>query len=69
MDAALTIMPVEKGIVRCRHIQASRPMMPVTAIFGGDLDPAVLEMPESYYAHEVLYFETEREALDWLKNQ
>ena len=26
----------------CRHIQQFRPMMPVTAIFGADIDPAIL---------------------------
>jgi hypothetical protein len=52
-----------------RHIQQFRPMMPVTAIFGADIDPAILEIPESYYAHEVRYFKTEAEALTWLHNQ
>jgi hypothetical protein len=52
-----------------RHIQQFRPMMPVTAIFGADIDPAILEIPESYYAQEVRYFKTEAEALTWLHNQ
>lgn len=51
-----------------RHIQRFRPMMPITAIFGDDLDPSILEIPESYYAHEVRYFKTEAEALNWLHN-
>ena len=32
-------------------------MMPTTAIFGADLDPADLAVPESYYTHEVRYIE------------
>ncbi len=52
-----------------RHIQQFGPMMPVAAIFGADLDPAILEIPESYYAHEVHCFTTEAEALNWLRNQ
>jgi hypothetical protein len=44
-------------------------MMPVAAIFGAEIDPAILEVPESYYAHEVRYFKTEAEALNWLHNQ
>jgi len=105
--ASFTILPVEKGIMRCchtssfspedvkslaaflhdyrgkllvdltrasgeecaRHMKQFRPMMPTTAIFGGDLDPQILEITESYYTHEVRYFETEAEALAWLRNQ
>ena len=107
MNAAFTITPEEKGVMRCRHtaafrasdvqslanfltnyrgkllvdltettgeecsinIKQFRPMMPVTAIFGDDLDPSILEIPESYYAHPVRYFKTEAEALNWLHNQ
>jgi hypothetical protein len=43
--------------------------MPTTAIFGAELDPAILEVPESYYTQEVGYFKTEGEALSWLRNQ
>ena len=46
-----------------------RPMMPNAAIFGVKIDPAILEAPDSYYLHEVRYFETEAEALAWLRNQ
>jgi hypothetical protein len=52
-----------------RHIKQFRPMMPTTAIFGAELDPAILEVPESYYTQEVGYFKTEGEALSWLRNQ
>jgi len=52
-----------------RHIQNFRPMMPTAAIFGAPIDPKILEVPESYYTHDVRYFETEEEALTWLRNQ
>jgi hypothetical protein len=52
-----------------RHIKNFRPMMPTAAIFGADIDPEILEVPDSYYTHEVRYFETEAEALEWLRNQ
>ena len=52
-----------------RHIKNFRPMMPTTAIFGARIDPEILDVPESYYTHEVRNFETEDEALDWLRNQ
>jgi len=52
-----------------RHIKNFRPMMPTTAIFGARIDPAILEVPDSYYTHEVKHFETEAEALAWLRNQ
>jgi hypothetical protein len=52
-----------------RHIQHFRPMMPTTAIFGASIDPKILEVPDSYYTHDVHYFETEEEALTWLRNQ
>jgi hypothetical protein len=52
-----------------RHIKNFRPMMPITAIFGAPIDPKLLEVPESYYTHDVQYFETEEEALNWLRNQ
>jgi hypothetical protein len=52
-----------------RNLQQFRPMMPTTAIFGAEIDPSVLEMPESYYTHDVKYFKTEAEALAWLREQ
>jgi hypothetical protein len=52
-----------------RHIKQFRPMMPTAAIFGADLDPAILDIPESYYTSEVRWFETEAEALNWLRNK
>jgi hypothetical protein len=52
-----------------RHIRNFRPMMPTTAIFGAQIDPKILEVPESYYTHDVQYFTTEEEALNWLRNQ
>jgi len=52
-----------------RHIQQFRPMMPTTAIFGADIDPTILEIPESYYTHEVRYFKNESKALAWLRDQ
>ena len=50
------------------NLKNFRPMMPTTAIFGTNIDPAALEIEESYYTHEVRYFETEEEALTWLRN-
>lgn len=52
-----------------RHIKQFRPMMPVAAVFGAPLDPAVLVIDKSYYANEVRLFPTEEEALAWLRNQ
>jgi len=52
-----------------RNIKNLRPMMPITAIFGAELASDILDVPESYYTHEVKYFKTEAEALDWLRNQ
>ena len=52
-----------------RHIKNLRPMMPTAAIFGAPIDPAILEIPGSYYTKEVRYFETEQEALAWLREQ
>ena len=52
-----------------RHLKQFRSMMPTSAIFGAKIDPQVLEIPESYYTQEVQYFETEEEALNWLRNQ
>jgi hypothetical protein len=52
-----------------RNIREFRPMMPTAAIFGVRLDPAILQIPESYYARPVRYFESEAEALAWLRDQ
>lgn len=52
-----------------RNIRNFRPMMPTTAIFGAKIDPQILEIPQGYYVREVRYFETEEEALTWLRNQ
>ena len=51
------------------HIRQFRPMMPISAIFGAEIDSSILQIPESYYAHDVRYFKTEEEALHWLRNQ
>lgn len=50
------------------NLKNFRPMMPTTAVFGTKIDPDALDIPESYYTHEVKYFETEDEALTWLRN-
>jgi hypothetical protein len=52
-----------------RHIRNFRPMMPTAAIFGAAIDPAVLDIPEMWYAKDVRLFETEGEALAWLREQ
>jgi hypothetical protein len=50
------------------NLRQFRPMMPTTAIFGTKLDAKALEIPESYYTHEVKFFDTEEDALQWLRN-
>lgn len=52
-----------------RNLHHFAPMMPTAAIFGADLDPEILDFPESYYTHEVKLFDTEAEALAWLREQ
>jgi hypothetical protein len=52
-----------------RHIKHLRPMMPTAAIFGAPIDPAILDIDPSYYAHDVRYFASETDALDWLRDQ
>lgn len=52
-----------------RNLVGFRPMMPTTAIFGADIDPAILEIPDSYYVKEVRFFKSEEEALTWLREQ
>lgn len=50
-----------------RHIKEFRPMMPTSAIFGAPIDPSILQIPDSYYVKEVRYFESEADALSWLR--
>ncbi len=52
-----------------KYMKLFRPMMPTTAIFGAEINPAVLELPDSYYTREVRYFKSEEEALAWLREQ
>ncbi len=52
-----------------KHLKHLRPMLPTSAVFGAELDPELLVLPESYYLHEVRYFQTEGEALAWLREQ
>ncbi len=42
--------------------------MPTAAIFGAPVGQEVLELSKSYYEKEVRYFESEAEALAWLRN-
>ncbi len=51
------------------NLRQFRPMMPTTAIFGAKIDASLLEIPESYYTHEVKFFDSEEDALHWLRNQ
>ena len=62
----LTGTTVEECI---QNIKNFRPMMPTAAIFGAPIGQEVLEIPNSYYEKEVRYFETETEALTWLREQ
>ncbi|MEJ2634702.1 MAG: hypothetical protein P8184_05365 [Calditrichia bacterium] len=52
-----------------RNIKNFRPMMPTAAIFGAKIDTKILDIDPSYYANHVQYFDSEDEALDWLRNQ
>ena len=52
-----------------RNIKNFRPMMPTTAIFGAPIGQQILDLPQSYYEKEVRYFESEAEALSWLREQ
>lgn len=52
-----------------RYIKQFRPMMPIAGIFGAQLLPGTLDIAESYYINEVQWFESEEEALAWLRNQ
>jgi hypothetical protein len=52
-----------------KQLKQFRPMMPTAAIIGVDLDPAALEIPDSYYVHEVRHFQSEEQALAWLREQ
>jgi len=52
-----------------KQLKQFRPMMPTAAIIGADLDPATLEIPDSYYVHEVRHFQSEEQALAWLREQ
>lgn len=57
------------GVECMKNLRQFRPLMPTTAIFGAEIDPQELEISESYYTHEVQYFKSEEEALQWLRNQ
>jgi hypothetical protein len=52
-----------------RHIRHFRPMLPTAAVFGAPIDPGILVIDKSYYANDVRFFESEAEALAWLRNQ
>ncbi len=52
-----------------RNIKNFRPMMPTSAVFGAPIGQEILELSKSYYEKEVRFFNSEREALDWLREQ
>jgi hypothetical protein len=52
-----------------KKIKNFRPMMPTAAIFGAPIGQEILEISKSYYEKEVRYFESEAEALAWLREQ
>ncbi len=60
----------ETTVEECvRNIKNFRPMMPTSAIFGAPIGQEILEIPESYYEKEVRFFNTEKEAIAWLREQ
>jgi hypothetical protein len=60
----------ETTIEEClRNIRNFRPMMPTSAIFGAPVGEDALKLPMSYYEKQVAFFETEAEALAWLREQ
>ena len=54
-----------------RELQQLRPLMPKAAVFGADIPPDAFVLPQgaTYYANEVQWFPTEREALAWLREE
>lgn len=52
-----------------RNIKNFRPMMPTAAIFGAPIGQEILELSKSYYEKEVRYFESEAEAIVWLREK
>lgn len=54
-----------------RELKGLRPLMPRTAVFGKDIPPDALNVPEgaTYYIKEVRWFPTEKEALAWLRQE
>lgn len=52
-----------------RNIKNFRPMMPTAAVFGAPIGQEILELSKSYYEKEVRFFDSEPEALAWLREQ
>ena len=52
-----------------RNIKNFRPMMPTAAIFGAPIGQEIVELSKRYYEKEVRYFESEAEAIVWLREQ
>ena len=54
-----------------RELQQLRPLMPKAAVFGAEIPADAFELPQgaSYYANEVRWFPTERQALAWLREE
>jgi len=54
-----------------RELQQLRPLMPKAAVFGAEIPADAFELPQgaTYYANEVRWFPTEREALAWLREE
>lgn len=52
-----------------RNIKNFRPMMPTAAIFGAPIGQEILDLSKSYYEREVQFFESESDALDWLRDK
>ena len=54
-----------------RELKQLRPLMPKAAIFGAKVPPDALVLPDgaAYYTNEVQWFETEKEALAWLREE
>ena len=54
-----------------RELQQLRPLMPKAAVFGAEIPSDAFVLPDGahYYANEVRWFPTEREALAWLREE
>jgi len=63
-----TLSEIENTLADVNDVMFKNAVFKKRTVGLGYIDPAILDIDTSYYAHEVRFFPSQEEALEWLRN-